>query len=230
MSYNKTFKDYSTTYLASAVETLDNYVNGEKGDSLMPNNQYASVIHVSDFQSNVAGAESSFEVFRLYQSLPELIFSLSNDPRRAYAKPGTKGVEVMKLNFKTAEEEMELDYLRFKLEGGDSSLLSAAYLYASGDVLAEASFKDNYLVFSGLDYSLAAESAEALQLVVDLVDTSATGKRLRFDIESAEDLDLELGGDDYVLKANYPLRGKYLSVAQERTWTKFEWEAPLKES
>ena len=167
---------------------------------------YASVINVMDGLSEDGdmSLELGGEQLINTKDAPEIVFVQTDDRAvnleilegSGYAKPGEKGVKMMRLSFDSGEE-VTLQKLKFKISG---SGISAGYLYDGEQQISTGRLQNEQINFSG--WSMPTKD---LWLVLDLEETVMPGERIRLDIESAEDISPKVAG-------YYPIKGKYLSV------------------
>lgn len=143
-------------------------------------------------------------------------FEITRDTDWGFGLPGGKKVPVMKLNFKTGDQPLEFDNVKFSIQGVDELLIQGAYLLDENEVVASAKKVGGHLKFSSVDYELAARSEGSVVVALDLSPALKTGQRIRLDIDAPEDFGLRVGGIPYKIGAYYPMKGKYLSIARPR--------------
>lgn len=210
----------ASSYYASVLHTLDNLIEGPNGGA---GNKYVETKAYSGIYlgGNFAGKLKNLK--KLFISLPGVndgvTLTIGNQPSNAFAVPGTKSAEIMQLNFKTNDQEAELKAVKFKIQAVDAGKIERAYLMYDKTLISSSVSEDGYLEFSGFNYRMAANSKNSLSVKLDLAADLQANSRIRLDIEMPEDLSLNVGGSDYQINAQYPMRGKYLSVTNKRLHT-----------
>lgn len=218
-SYNDTMSGLMTSVL---------HAGGEQDD---PDSFSASSI-AKDIAEKARGGE---KVRYYYDGDNEefVSFEISGDSEKRFVAPGTEGAQAMTLDLKALNETVELNYLRIKIYGVDDEMIKGMRIKEAEDsaeaeegdevveevkevYLAEGNRDGEYFIFRNIDYKVLAGEKGRLTLVVDLSEELKTGKRIRFDIENPEDLELKVNGERYEIPSYYPIQGEYLSIGKPR--------------
>ncbi|MEK7547368.1 MAG: hypothetical protein AAB540_00585, partial [Patescibacteria group bacterium] len=145
-----------------------------------------------------------------------LNFDIVNDPGKSFAKPGANGVNIMSFIFKPQDQDFNLKNLTLKIAGTSSDSIESAHLTSNEEVISIGDESGGYLHFRNMDYRLNAGDEGILNVVLYLNENSWVGDRLRLDIETPNDIEIEVGGSPYKINGYYPIKGKYLSIVQVR--------------
>lgn len=200
LSFNNGFRDYISSSYASVVDYK--YVEAKP---------YLAVAQNDD--ANLAqNGEDSF-----YKENPaQILLSINRSKLNSLVVAGAKNVNFMNLVFGTGPTKAKLKSLDFTIEGVGGSSIKNAYLAQGKEIIATASVSEKRVKFSDIGFDLEAESKNAFTLKVDLSDSLAVGSIITLDIDKAEDIKFEVGGENFSLNGHYPIRGTYLSIAKIR--------------
>jgi len=124
-------------------------------------------------------------------------------------------IPFLKVKFVNGDSsDVKVTKINFKRGGISSdSDISQAYLYDDGTLLAEYnSFSNGVLTFSNSSglFTVPAGGSKTVVLKADLANGTASGKTIRFSIESSSDIE----SDASSVNGSYPLVGNYMSTAQ----------------
>ena len=195
------------------------------GYNQVANQYYASVLNAVGFDVDQAVVEKTTAIFPglsfrsdadsefVYEGDALVNFRLNDGD--GFAAAGEKGVSVMNLELGALEEDVVFNSLRLKLVGAEA--VEKVYLFDGENELANSSVRDGYVDFSRLAYIV--EDNVKLSVKVDVSEKVGVGARFRFDIEDADDLEIYVDRDAFVLRAYYPMRGDYLSISKKRQWS-----------
>lgn len=145
-------------------------------------------------------------------------FVIDNDPTEAFSQPGAKSVPIMHFKMRTFDESVTIKNLKLKLVGVENRYVDKVFLTKGREVISMGKQKGEYFEFKSLDFHLSKNSSGVINVIVDVGEELTTGNRFRLDIEKPEDIVILVGSDTYSVAGNYPLRGKYLSIAKSRPW------------
>lgn len=151
-----------------------------------------------------------------------MTFQIINEPEKAFGQPGAQKVKVMGLDLKTKEQAVEINALRFKINGVAADKIKKAYLSLNGEPPSEGNIDGEYIKFSLGSYELTSYSQVKMDVLVDLSADLKTGQRIRLDIEDPKDIELKINNKDYLISSFYPLQGPYLTIAKGRSWKIFQ--------
>lgn len=143
-----------------------------------------------------------------------LVFSISNDASKSMVSPGTQGAEIMTINFKTFGEAMVLRNLTFKIAGADGNGIKAAYLVSDGITISTANISNKYLDFLNIAHKIEKNNSSSVKIILDLAGNFKIGNRFRLDIETPEDIDIEMEDGLYSVNGYYPMKGEYLTISK----------------
>ena len=210
---NQSVKSYTTNNFASVIHLFDGLTDTENY-KLSDFKPYASIYNIE----NVNVREDKVGVPRT-KNYGLLSFDIKNDPANAFGLPGSKGNDLMSFLIQTESEAAYFDGVILKVEGVEAKMVEAAYLVDAEGVIAEGKASGEYFSFNNLRYEIEAESLVNIRVKVDLSPDLHTSDRLRMDIEKPEDLKLEVDGEAFEISAQYPVEGKYISIATPRPWS-----------
>ncbi len=186
---------------------------------------YTSIV---DSGLNGIGTPVEFEIDTTFDDGKSLVagevasvdFSLSieNNPENAYATNGMKNAEIMKFVLKAGVEDVTFESLRVKIEGVHPLAVESAILTHDLERISKGKRSNEYFNFKGFDFELAAGESAEISLMLTLSEGLNSGDRIRVDIDSPEDIQIEIGGEPYTLNEYYPINGKYLSIVNHRKW------------
>lgn len=171
----------------------------------------------SIFSSNDAANEEIGEVVPLpVLENSEANFHILNDAGNTFVLAGTKDKEIMQYVLKAKEKDLELKNLRLKINGIHQLGIEKAYIVAEGKIIAEGKKHQGYLVFGNMNFKVKNGEEKILSFRVDVSPYAEPGTRIRLDIEEAGDLIMTSGNKEVSVSEEYPVFGKYLSVARKR--------------
>jgi hypothetical protein len=145
-------------------------------------------------------------------------FEISKEKEVLYVVPGAKDVNIMKITFKTYDDEMAVNGLSLKISGVDPENIDRAVLKSGEEILASGRIGDGIILFGNVKYRTDKTSAGELSVVIDVDKNSKVGDRIRLDIENSEDVYMIVGGKTFNLKNSFPLKGNPLSIVAIRSW------------
>jgi len=146
----------------------------------------------------------------------DLDISKNND--LLYVVPGTTNVNISKISFKTYDDGLTVNGLKFKVFGVIAENIDKAVLKDGEDVLAEGRVENGYISFANVGYKLDKNSEGFVTVEIDAGKNLRAGERIRLDIEDSKDVYVMVGGEIFELKNSFPLKGKPLSVVALRKW------------
>lgn len=208
LSYNTGVKNMMASVFFIDASASDGILTSNFGNSRLP-----KITYNPQFMAN--NTLRAFEFPAKRESEISLTLEITNDEKTAYASPGAKGVHLMDLKVQALGEEMQFDNLTLKIEGVEASMIENVYI-KTGEVSFEASRGTNYLKFSDMDLNLLPGEMKTLQVYADLSADLKSSDRFRFDIEQSDDLGIFVAEEKYLPVKNYPVKGKYLTIANKR--------------
>lgn len=149
---------------------------------------------------------------------PDFSLSIESNPENAYATAGMENAEIMKFVLKAGAEDVTFESLRVKIEGVHTLAVESAILTHNLKRISKGKRSNEYFDFRGFNFQVASGQSSEISLMLTLSEGLNSGDRIRVDIESPDDVQLEVGGEPYVLNDYYPIRGKYLSIVNHRKW------------
>lgn len=212
LSYSDTVKSYYSTYSATVFNVFDDF-DESTTDDFFEKKPYAAAYTLEEF---VKPSPNNF--LRDNRNGRVVNFSITQNAKERLVEPGTKAAEIMQFVLKTGKENLEFDRVNLKIVGVEPHNIKKAYLFDGEKLLSKVKPSDEYLEFKNIDYELNPNSTGILVVRLDVSTNLMTHDRIRLDIETAEDLSITVGGEDYVLNEYYPIRGEYLSIAKPRVW------------
>ncbi|MFC1616180.1 hypothetical protein ACFL21_03495 [Patescibacteria group bacterium] len=164
-------------------------------------------------QAALKKSEKTFESLSEDSYVINLYFE--NDIGLAYAIPGEKGKEVMRMIIKTDEHNLKLDYIKFRIHGMESGYLDSLHFVENEEVIKAANFEKGYAIFDDLNIELEPNTRRIISISADLSEQVSSGKRLRLDVENEEDIEIYVDDILYSVRDYYPIYGKYLSIVRD---------------
>lgn len=152
------------------------------------------------------------------QTADFLTFAVTNNPKKTFVFAGAQNSELMKLVFRSTKSDVILRKISFKIALIDPKYIKNAGLIYKGNLVAEGAVKDGKLNFENMNHKFDNTTEEFFSLSISLIDDIPVGQRIRMDIENPDDIVITNGENEFKLQASYPMKGKYLSVVQKRTW------------
>lgn len=132
----------------------------------------------------------------------------------SHARPGDVSKEVMKIALNSSDAPVDLQNLRLKLLGISGGNINAAYLQVGENVLGKAVRSGQYFNFQNLDYELKAGEEGQISLLLDLGNELMPHDIVKFEIEQASDLKLEVGKIPYQIAGEYPIKGNPIFIVK----------------
>lgn len=152
------------------------------------------------------------------QTADFLTFAVTNNPKKTFVFAGAQNSELMKLVFRSAKNDVILRGISFKIALIDPKYIKSAALVYRGKLVAEGVVQDGKLNFANMNHKFDNTTEDIFSLSINLTDDIPVGQRVRMDIENPDDIVITNGENEFKLRASYPMKGRYLSVAQKRTW------------
>lgn len=143
---------------------------------------------------------------------------ISKNKEVLYVVAGNTNVDISKISFKTYDDELTLNGLKFKISGVLSGNIDKAVLKDGDEILAEGRVENGYVSFGNVGYKLDENSEGFVTVEIDAGKNLRAGERIRLDIEDSKDVYVMVGGEIFELKNSFPLKGKPLSVVALRKW------------
>jgi hypothetical protein len=143
---------------------------------------------------------------------------ISRDKDVLSTTPGATDVKIMKIFFKTHEDEMALNGLKLKVSGTISENIEKAVLKNGEEILAEGRAEEGFISFENVGYKLDKNSEGFVYVFINASKNLRAGERIRLSIEDPGDAYVMVGGELFDLKNSFPLKGKPLSVVSMRGW------------
>jgi hypothetical protein len=193
-------------------------------------NYVVSVLHSDNSLTQVSPLQNVFDkissenylsgsIFTSINQNPSLInFLIESNPEGSFAEPGSQNSKVMTFSLKADADPMVLESLKLKVVGIDSSYVGRATLSFGDYVFSKGRRDGDYFIFDNLNIRVAPNGFKTFDLLVNISSEVKTGNRFRFDIESPDDIGLNVNGETYIIDGYYPIKGTYLSIARPRTW------------
>lgn len=129
-----------------------------------------------------------------------------------FAYPGDASRKVVRLKFSSEKGALRLRDVILKLEGIDSDFISKAKLKDSDGSTFRGYFSDEYVMFKSLFIKIEPGEEACLDVYMNFDEDLRFGERLRFYVESPDDLDLTLYGERIYVEGDYPLSGAGISI------------------
>lgn len=208
LSYNSGVKNLMASVFFVDATASETAALGDFGNSRLP-----KITYNPKFMAN--NVLQSFEFPLKNDVESSLVMEIINDEKLAYASPGARDAHLMDLVMKAAGGDMGLKSLNFKIEGIESFLIEKVVL-RYGEVIYEAEIDNGYAKFPNLDLQFSDAEKQVLQIFVDLSPELKSSDRLRLNIENEVDLGIFAGGERYQPSQSYPVKGKYLTIANKR--------------
>ncbi len=208
LSYNNNVNDYYVSVMHSVTDLVE-----ELSDGMLSESGLLSVS--SGLTDNLSFVDLGKNLFLDNPNENILNFKMTKDGY--FVSPGSQNISMMTLLFKTGDEPMELKSVKLKVHGTEPSNIGKVMLYDGDDLLSLAERDGEYFSFSDLDFSMNNNSERGISLKADFGGELHTGERIRFDIEEADDLKLEVGGNSYIINQFYPIEGEYISIVRPRS-------------
>lgn len=208
LSYNSSVKDLMTSVFLVNASASDLSAASNFGNSRLPKITYNPA-----FMAN--NVLQSFE-FPLKGNVENaLILEITHDAKQAYSMSGAKDVHLMDIEVRALSGEMMLQNLNLKIEGVEGSMVSKVSL-RNGESIFEADRDGDYAKFDNMNLQIAPEKTVTFQIFVDLSPELKSSDRLRLNIEKESDLGIFAGNEKYFPNQTYPIKGKYLTIANKR--------------
>jgi len=132
--------------------------------------------------------------------------------------PGSTNVDMMKISFRTHDDEMVVNGLKLKVFGVLSDNVGKAVLKSGDDVLADGQIENGYISFGNVGHKIDKNSEGVVSVFLDVSRNLKAGERIRLDLQDQKDIYMIVGGRSFDLKTSYPIKGKSLSVVSSRSW------------
>lgn len=132
----------------------------------------------------------------------------------SHARPGDEAMETMKIVLSSSDAPVDLENLKLKLLGINGGNIKAAHLKVGENVLGKAVRTGQYFSFQNLDYNLKPGEEGQISLLLDLGDNLIPHDIVKFEIEQAADLKLEVGKIPYQIAGEYPIKGDSLFIVK----------------
>ncbi len=145
-------------------------------------------------------------------------FSISREKNVFSVTPGGTNINMMKISFRTHDDEMMLNSLKFKISGVISENIDNAVLKNGEKVLSEGRIENGYISFENIAYKTDKNSEGLVSIFIDAGRNLRAGERIRLDIVDPKDIYVIVGGESFNLKTSFPIKGKPLSVVTLRGW------------
>jgi hypothetical protein len=208
LSYSDSVKYYASVFSSGVWGILGDIENSGGYKNVSPLNTSVTYADLSTRNgSNFYSQNNNSAV---------LNFDIVNNPEKSFAKPGANGVNIMSFIFKPQDQDFRLKNLTLKIAGASPDSIKSAQLTSDETVLSTGDEVDEYLHFKNIDYRLTAGTEGVLNVVLYLNENSKVGDRLRLDIETPDDIEIEVSESPYKINGYYPIKGKYLSIVQSR--------------
>lgn len=169
------------------------------------------------FMANVLGYNS---VENAIQEVDDrkIDFELSRNKDVLSVVAGSTNVNMMKISFRTHEDEMIINGLKLKVSGVLSEDIHKAVLKSGEEILAEGKIENGYISFGNIGYKTDKNSEGVISVFIDVGRNLKAGERIRLDIQDPKDVYMMVGGKSFDLKTSFPVKGKSLSVVALRSW------------
>ena len=208
LSYSDSVKYYASVFSSGMFGILGDIENSGGFKNVSPLN---TSVTYSDLST-----QSKSNFYSQNNNSAVLNFDIVNNPEKSFAKEGANGVNIMSFRFKPQDQDFYLKNLTLKITGASPNSIKSAQLTSDETVLSTGDEVDEYLHFKNIDYRLNAGDEGILNVILDLNENLKVGNRLRLDIETPDDIEIEVGENPYKINGYYPINGKYLSIVQAR--------------
>lgn len=208
LSYNANVKNFMASVFFVDAKAYDQNLANYSGNSRLPKISYNP-----EFMANNALRSFKFPVKREKETY--VTFEITDNGKMVYASPGETEVNFMNFSISLNDEEVAFDYINFRIKGVQSEMIERAYI-KEGESVFEGVKDGDYLKFTGMNIVVLPGEEKILQVYVDLSEKLQTSDRFRLDIEKSEDLGIFVDEERYLPFKNYPVKGKYLTIARRR--------------
>ncbi len=169
------------------------------------------------FMANVLGY-NSVEHSVIEVDDRKIDFEISRNKDVLSVVPGATNVNMMKISFRTHDDQMLINGLKLKIFGVLSENIDKAILKSGEEILSEGNIENGYISFGNVGYKTDKNSEGLISIFLDVGENLKAGERIRLDLQDPKDIYMMVGGRNFDLKTSFPVKGKALSIVSLRGW------------